>query len=152
MEVDSSLLQQIATDVLSDMLGLELFRTESGTEATSQLVASIRISGDWQAGLEVLTSVNGSRRLAEQMFELPADELTEEDIADALGEIANMIGGNLKGLSFGETKLSLPCVGPMVPAATQTCGSPPMEIHMQMAAERLSLRLYQDAPVQVGTH
>ena len=30
---------------------------------------------------------------------------------DAVGEIVNMVGGNLKGIVEGDSALSLPCVG-----------------------------------------
>jgi chemotaxis protein CheX len=45
------------------------------------------------------------------MFAMSEDELSEEEIRDAVGEIVNMVGGNLKGIVEGESSLSLPCVG-----------------------------------------
>ncbi|MEZ6092874.1 MAG: chemotaxis protein CheX [Pirellulaceae bacterium] len=75
------------------------------------MTAAIRISGDWNALLEVSTTDTAARIVTEVMCGLTQEEMTEEDIKDALGEIANMIGGNVKGSLPGESKLSLPCVG-----------------------------------------
>jgi chemotaxis protein CheX len=36
--------------------------------------------------------------------------LDDEDVADAVGELANMIGGNIKGLMPGPSVLTLPVV------------------------------------------
>ena len=37
--------------------------------------------------------------------------MSEADVLDAVGEIVNMVGGNLKGIVEGDSSLSLPCVG-----------------------------------------
>jgi len=144
MDMNNTLLEQIATDVLNGMLGLDVSPTRDEPAHPDNLVASIRISGDWQAGLEVFTPVSSARRIAEQMFGTDTSELQDAEIADALGEIANMIGGNLKGMTPGETKLSLPCVG----VAIAESGSPeepqPTELHLRFGVEHLSLRLRQD--------
>lgn len=40
----------------------------------------------------------------------PADIVTEEDLIDAFGEIANVVGGNVKALINAPAKLSMPQV------------------------------------------
>ena len=44
------------------------------------------------------------------MFDLPAAQLDDEQVADALGELTNMIGGNIKSLIPGPGRLSMPTV------------------------------------------
>lgn len=44
------------------------------------------------------------------MFKLSADELTEEDIRDALAAVANVIGGSIMGIVDCDCDLTLPCV------------------------------------------
>ncbi len=41
---------------------------------------------------------------------MEVDEVTEDDVADALGELANMIGGNVKSILPELSALSLPHV------------------------------------------
>ncbi|WP_437223586.1 chemotaxis protein CheX [Planctomicrobium sp. SH661] len=144
MEVDNTLLEQIATDVLNGMLGLEFHPSQDPEDDPAGLMASIRICGDWHAGLDVVTPMSSARRIAEQMFGTSPDDLAEAEIADALGEIANMIGGNLKGLSQGETRLSLPCVGPAALDDQTDSSQDFRELHLRFGNERLSLRLHQE--------
>ncbi len=60
--------------------------------------------------MQVLTPRKTAVAIASNMFDMSEDELTEAEIRDALGEIVNMVGGNLKGIVEGESSLSLPCV------------------------------------------
>ena len=56
--------------------------------------------------------------------------LDEEDVADALGELANVVGGNVKAVLPGPSVLGLPEVGTApnpatrpTPAASSSCGA-----------------------------
>ena len=53
-----------------------------------------------------------AQRVAAVMFESPPEEITEDEIRDAVGEITNLIAGNLKTeLHDGDScELSLPMV------------------------------------------
>jgi chemotaxis protein CheX len=44
------------------------------------------------------------------MFGCDGDELADDEVGDAVGEIANMTGGNLKSLLGGSCHMSLPSV------------------------------------------
>jgi chemotaxis protein CheX len=44
------------------------------------------------------------------MFDLPTEQLDDEQVGDALGELTNMIGGNIKSLIPGPSRLSMPTV------------------------------------------
>jgi chemotaxis protein CheX len=44
------------------------------------------------------------------MFGQEPDEVSEDDVNDAFGEIANMTGGNVKNLLMGPSRLALPTV------------------------------------------
>ena len=44
------------------------------------------------------------------MFGCEPDDLGDEEVLDALGEVANMVGGNVKGMIDADCKLSLPTV------------------------------------------
>lgn len=112
MTIDEAILQQVVNDVCSGMLGLEMERSEEfDCEGTGALSAIIRISGSWNSLVQVLTPRNTAITIASSMFAMSKDELSEAEIRDAVGEIVNMVGGNLKGIVEGESSLSLPCVG-----------------------------------------
>ncbi len=112
MTIDEQTLQQVVTDVCSGMLGLELEPSEQFTcDDVDALSAVIRISGGWESLVQVLTPRRTAVSIAANMFAMSEDELSEAEIRDAVGEIVNMVGGNLKGIVEGESSLSLPCVG-----------------------------------------
>lgn len=70
----------------------------------------INISGDCQATVALQVSRPLAMRMASVMFRLGSIPPTLEDMQDALGELTNMLGGNIKSLLEGECYLSLPAV------------------------------------------
>lgn len=112
MSIDAQTLQQVVNDVCSGMLGLHIEPTESNAcDEQEALSAVVRISGGWNSLVQVLAPMSTAKVIASTMFATGQEDLTEEEIRDAVGEIVNMVGGNLKGIMEGESSLSLPCVG-----------------------------------------
>ena len=78
------------------------------------LCASISIGGPWSATLILSCSKAAAVHAASLMLGLGADEVEDVDVFDILGEFANIVGGNLKGViseaTDGEWTLSLPVV------------------------------------------
>jgi chemotaxis protein CheX len=70
----------------------------------------VTVSGGWEGAISVGCSTALARRLTAAMFETDPDVATTDEVADAIGELANMIGGNIKGLMPGPSQLSLPAV------------------------------------------
>lgn len=75
------------------------------------LQATVRINGDWNAELRVIASDKLAQVIACAMFDMCEPDLSTSEKLDALGEVANVIGGNIKGNVGVESDLSLPCVG-----------------------------------------
>lgn len=75
-----------------------------------QVVASVAISGAWNGHVVVGATPYAARRLAAAMFAMDAASVGDDDLADAWGEIANILGGNVKGLLPEPSVLSLPQV------------------------------------------
>jgi len=111
MQLEEQSLKQITIDVCQSMLGLELNSIVPDMDATRQLVAMVEIRGCRHTVVEVFAGDRLMEAIAEAMFCSDRGSLSEEEIRDAFCEIANMIGGNVKG-SFGEeAALSLPVIG-----------------------------------------
>lgn len=73
--------------------------------------ASVEISGAWHGAVAVSTDDAGAHRIARALLRLdPQEAVTEPDVADALGELANVVGGNVKASLPYETVLGLPRV------------------------------------------
>lgn len=80
-------------------------------ELDSDLVAGyVEISGGWFGRVSVETTDKGAFALASQMLDVPADDLSEADLVDAVGELANIVGGSVKSCVEGHSTLSLPAV------------------------------------------
>ena len=79
-------------------------------ESLLTVTSSVQITGEWSGAVSVRMSAGLAERVATSMFETPADSLEEGDLEDAVGEMANMIGGNVKALLPGPSQLSLPTV------------------------------------------
>ncbi len=104
--------------------------------------AATTISGEWQGVVTVELSESLARDLTVTMLDLDAgDAVADGDVADAVGEVVNMIGGNVKSLMPGPSALSLPAVA----AGRAAFASDVVE------ACRLDL-LWEGAPVRVSVH
>lgn len=70
----------------------------------------INITGGWQATVALQVPKALAARIASVMFRLHDVQPTTEDMQDAIGELTNMLGGNIKALLAGDCHLSLPAV------------------------------------------
>ncbi len=105
--------RQMVDDLFTSMFETSAELIDGPFDATDpdSFQAAIRINGDWKAELRVIASRGLAESIAQSMFGAEPSELSEEEVLDALGEIANVIGGNVKGIVDQECSLSLPCVG-----------------------------------------
>ena len=100
--------------------------TQGGVEADEAVTvvdgpaATISIGGPWTATLEVIVSPILARRFAADLLQVGDAELSEDDVHDALGELVNVVGGNVKGLvdERRDATLSLPVVAATCPSVT----------------------------------
>ena len=116
--LDSSLqreledLESVFADVLVAVFGEESEVIAAGTEpdeavgGAAALLAVHDESDDTYLGVHLRVSAELARRLAARMF--ACAEPTREELLDAVGEFANIAGGNLKTLLFSAARLSLP--------------------------------------------
>ncbi len=70
----------------------------------------VQITGPWEGTVAIHCGADTARRAAGIMFGLSPEETGLSDVQDAMGELANMVGGNLKGLMPEGCQLSLPTV------------------------------------------
>ena len=108
MKLNENSLFDVVDSVTSAILGPGL--APSGTGPDWDRRSAVAIIGDCEAVVTIRCSASFARRWAEAMFDLSADELTEADVADALGELTNMTGGGVKSLLPGVCTLGLPWV------------------------------------------
>lgn len=102
---------ELSESVWAQTLGMELVPTgiqEPICEGGS-VEGRVRISGDWEGLLVLQCSTELARRAAQLMFGRDSAADDPQDVEDAVGELTNIIGGNLKALVSNEgCSLSLP--------------------------------------------
>lgn len=90
-------------------LALDVVPCDPPAPSASPLCRStVTIEGAWNGSLSICCSPDLAREAAEVFFGRPAAGLSEGEALDALGELANMTGGNLKAVLPGPCRLSTP--------------------------------------------
>ncbi len=97
------------TSIWDAMLDLPLERVEAVPQpAAATVTAVVVLEGDFEGAVKVSCSGALAQRIAAVMF--GGDAPSPDDIRDALGEMANMIAGNLKTALPGHARMGLPIV------------------------------------------
>lgn len=144
-------LQQITGDVFALVLELPVMEETDAPLGGDTVAARVGIDGAWRGTLVLRVGPALGRRLAAAMFERDVTAITDEDLRDAVGELGNMIAGNVKGLLAGEATLTLPTVGPWHPPEAPRGGAPLVSLPLSVLGERFQVMLLGDAPaVLVG--
>ena len=76
----------------------------------SDVHSSVSITGSWTGHVVYASSTAAARRAAAAFLAMEADEVSQEDLSDVLGELANIVGGNVKAMPPPGAQLSLPQV------------------------------------------
>ena len=102
----------ITQNVLGTMLELAPLPEDhpSQERGSAAFTGCIQISGQWQGAVVLQGTPALGRLFAARFFELAEEEVTEADLCDAIAELTNMIGGNIKGQVPGPSYLSIPSV------------------------------------------
>ena len=104
---------QITENIWGSILNLRIFPCEKAVDLHSGepfLTSCIHISGQWEGAVTLDAPGDFARQAARIMFGRESSELTTPDIQDVLGELTNMISGNIKSILPGSDHLSLPTI------------------------------------------
>jgi chemotaxis protein CheX len=103
--------EEIVAEVFSSFLGAEAPpELTAPTDEALPVMASVSISGAWEGHVALGCSAAAARSAAATLLAMPEGDVAEGDIADAVGELVNMVGGNIKSLLPGPSALTLPLV------------------------------------------
>lgn len=102
----------VTAEVWTAFLGDDaLLPSEDETTVPTGFAASVTVTGGWEGHVILALTSADAEHVTRAMLGLDeAEECTETDVADAVGELVNMIGGNVKSLLPGPSQLSLPLV------------------------------------------
>jgi chemotaxis protein CheX len=105
-------LAEVIEDVWNAVLGInaETQFPILGVSGGDHVCARVNIEGDWEGTLLLDCPEELGRLAAGIMFALSPEDATAQDMSDAMGELINVIAGNVRGLYGDQTTISLPDV------------------------------------------
>jgi chemotaxis protein CheX len=110
----------------------------------------VDVVGPWTGSVVLTTGRATAEALARALLRESAPEvLDDEDVEDAFGEIANVVGGSIKAALPGPSGLSLPQVGhsPLVRNPVDVC-----RVDVLWRGEPLTISVQGALPPLPGTH
>ncbi len=111
IEIHLSELAQIVEYVFRSMVGVEVCESSrSWTPGGDRLTATVNLTGDWPGVLALECGREQACGFAARFLSMEKPEIVDDVVRDVLGELSNMIGGNLKCVLAGGLKLSMPTV------------------------------------------
>ena len=113
MEFGEEEIRQLVESIWEQMLHLpvEALPVTPAAAGTRTLSACVSITGAWRGAVAISCSAALATQAARIMFDQAStDDVTPADQQDALGELVNMLGGNIKALLPEPCQLSLPAV------------------------------------------
>jgi len=109
----------------------------------------VQITGAWEGAVTVHCSEALAKLLTAAMFLVDPADTTPEEVTDALGELANMVGGNVKALLPEPCRISLPAVADGIDYRLSVRGARPLTaVTWTCVGEPLMVRLLERTPVE----
>ena len=119
-------------------------RIVARTASTNADLVVEAVTGAAECLISLEMDYEGARAFASEMFALGPGEASHDEITDVVGELTNMVGGNIKSLLPEPSVLSLPVVGTGIqpPSLRIVGGSPLLDVHFVTGAHPLHLTVW----------
>jgi chemotaxis protein CheX len=109
--IQPSELAQIVESVFATMLSLEVSECAAPWFANrDRLTAAVHMAGDWNGAVLLECDPRQACRFASLFLSMEPRETVDDVVRDVLGELVNMIGGNMKSVLMRGIQLSMPSV------------------------------------------
>lgn len=122
IETYQTQIEQIVGDVFRTMLNAEAVPSAASRPQAGSLTSTVQFAGDWKGAVLLQCDARPALEMATRLLPGPAPSKVDENVRDALGELANMIGGNLKSVLPPGVALSMPSVVDGSDYALHLCG------------------------------
>lgn len=115
---------RIVQDVLLTMTNYPVIPVNAGyVEKADRTTCAVYFAGEWSGAVLVECPLPMAFAFTAQLMQIPKPIQFDDDVYDALGELANMIGGNLKSVLPKGVNLSMPSVVEGSKYSLRVCGS-----------------------------
>jgi chemotaxis protein CheX len=127
-EVSVELLAQIVESVFTTMMDLEVSPSDAPWNPSGdRLTSTVYLTGEWNGAVLFDCNPRQACQFAGRILSMDPPAIVDDDVRDVLGELANMIGGNMKcGMTTG-VSLSMPTVMEGRDYDMRICGSQVLE-------------------------
>jgi CheY-specific phosphatase CheX len=113
---------QIVEDVFMSMLRMDVWGIDDPGAPTEQvIIATVHFVGSWKGALSIECTTGQTFEFTRRLLGVDPPAEVNEDVCDSFGELANMIGGNLKAVLPPSVQLSMPSVVRGVDYAMRIC-------------------------------
>ena len=123
--IDEETVQSIAQEAWSALIGHEEFLVPLPGGPPDDAISSwVDVVGPWTGTVVLTCGRSTAEQLSRELLKEHAPPvIDDEDLEDALGELANVVGGNVKAVLPGPSALGLPEVGdaPLAGSPDDTC-------------------------------
>jgi len=112
MQFLESEIQQYNKLVWSTLLGFDIQPESSTFDFSSEdmITGSVQVTGKWNGAITLYLPSTLANHITETMFSLESGEASLETKKDAIGELINMVGGNIKSMLPQPSALSTPII------------------------------------------
>jgi hypothetical protein len=113
MRLSTAQVDEVVRSVLDVTLRLDANELRRSAELDPQPMmvrAQVNLNGEWKGQVQMYVSPDLAREIAAVMMRSAPEDMGREEAFDAVGELTNMIAGNLRPLILGSRSLSLPKV------------------------------------------
>lgn len=112
MRIETETLEQVVTEVLATMTGVVASPVSDVHASTARrsVAACIHLTGAYTGAVVITMPEELGRRIAASMFAADPGALSDGEVMDAVGEIANMVAGSVRSALPMPNTISLPSV------------------------------------------
>jgi chemotaxis protein CheX len=117
----------LAESVFLSMLALEVHPSDEELLPDAPMITgAVYYAGPWKGAVLVQCNRTQACDFTERLMGISQPSEFDDDVRDAVGELTNIIGGNLKPILPHGVVLSMPSVVEGYPSALRICGKNPI--------------------------
>jgi len=106
-------IRQFVTDIWSTFLNMKVSPTETPFKPKGNgntLAGCVQVTGEWQGSVTLYAPKEIGKKVAATMYGLDEAEVVDKQVQDVIGELTNVLAGNIKSILPAPCSISLPCV------------------------------------------
>jgi len=124
VEIVPGELAQVVESVFGTMMNLEVIPIDAPWfPSADRLTAAIHLAGDWSGAVLLECGRHQARQLAGRFLSIDPPGEVDDVVRDVLGELVNMVGGNMKCVLTRGIQLSMPAVIDGSDYGLRVCGA-----------------------------